>query len=130
MTPMNLLEEIAAHLEWCGIGTLASAEEDGDIHWARMPDSPDECSCVFSTDSGFGGPDSTARFQIMTRSKSTRRAYEISYAIGQELAGYDGFLAGDGRMVHIDVVNAATGIGADTKKRELYVTNITVRYCN
>ena len=29
---MNLLEEIAAHLEWCGLGTLATSEEDGDIN--------------------------------------------------------------------------------------------------
>lgn len=126
---MNLLEELAHHLEFLGFGTCADAETDGDIHWARMPDSPDDCICVYSTDSGVGGPDSRARFQIMNRAKSARTAYETSYAIAQDLEGFDGFLAGDGHQVIIEVVNAATGLGPDTKKRDVYVTNITVRYC-
>lgn len=129
MIQMNILEELAHHLEFCGLGTVADAETDGDIHWARMPDQPDDCVCVFSTDSGVGGPDSQARFQIMNRSKSPRAAYERSYAIAQELDGFDGFLGGDGRQAIIEVSNAATGLGPDTKKREIYVTNIIVRYC-
>lgn len=127
---MNLLEELAAHLEYCGFGTAASAEADGDIHWGRMPDSPDDCICVFSTDSGVGGMDSTARFQIMNRARSTKTAYETSYAIAQELEDFNGFLHGDGRLVDIEIINAATGLGPDTKKREVYVTNIAVKYCN
>ena len=130
MIMMNLLEELARHLEFCGFGTVADENADGDIHWARMPDSPDDCICVFSTDSGVGGPDSTARFQIMNRAKSTRTAYELSYAIAQELDDYSGFLNGDGHDVHIEIINAATGLGPDTKKREVYVTNIAVKYCN
>lgn len=126
---MNLLEELAAHLEWCGFGTLACADTDGDIHWARMPDAPDDCICVFSADSGVGGADSTARFQIMNRAKSTRKAYETSYAIAQELDDFDGYLCGDGRLANIEILNAATGLGPDTKKREIYVTNIAVKYC-
>ena len=90
----------------------------------------DTVTCVFSTDSGVGGPDSTARFQIMNRAKSTRTAYEVSYAIAQELDDYSGFLNGDGHDVHIEIINAATGLGPDTKKREVYVTNIAVKYCN
>lgn len=127
---MNLLEELAAHLEYCGFGTAASAEADGDIHWGRMPDSPDDCICVFSTDSGVGGMDSTARFQIMNRARSTKTAYETSYTIAQELEDFNGFLHGDGRLVDIEIINAATGLGPDTKKREVYVTNIAVKYCN
>lgn len=127
---MNLLEELAAHLEYCGFGTAASAEADGDIHWGRMPDSPDDCICVFSTDSGVGGMDSTARLQIMNRARSTKTAYETSYAIAQELEDFNGFLHGDGRLVDIEIINAATGLGPDTKKREVYVTNIAVKYCN
>lgn len=126
---MNLLEELARHLEFCGFGTCADAEADGNIHWARMPDSPDRCICVFSTDSGVGGPDSVARVQIMTRSKSTREAYEMAYAIAQEFDRFDGYLAGDGRLAQCEVLNAASGLGPDTKKREIYVTNIAVRYC-
>lgn len=127
---MNLLEELAAHLEYCGFGTAASAEADGDIHWGRMPDSPDDCICVFSTDSGVGGMDSTARLQIINRARSTKTAYETSYAIAQELEDFNGFLHGDGRLVDIEIINAATGLGPDTKKREVYVTNIAVKYCN
>lgn len=129
MNGMNLMEEIAKHLEWCGFGTAADEETDGNIHWGRMPDSPDDCICVYSTDSGVGGPDSTARLQIMNRAKSTRTAYEVSEEIAQELDEFNGFLCGDGRMAIISVINAATGLGPDTKKREVYVTNITVKYC-
>ena len=127
---MNLLEDIARHLEFCGFGNMADESADGNIHWARMPDSPDDCICVYSSDSGAGGPDSTARFQIMARAKSSRKAYETAYEIGQALDDFDGFLAGDGHHVNIDVINAAAGLGPDTKKREIYVTNIAVKYCN
>ncbi|MBR6029220.1 MAG: hypothetical protein IKP40_09010 [Clostridia bacterium] len=126
---MNLLEEIAAHLEWCGFGTAADAQTDGDIHWARMPDSPDDCVCVFSTDTGVGGADSVARIQIMCRARSPRAAYERACAIAGALDRFDGYLHGDGRLAHIRVMNAGTGLGEDTKKRELYVDNISVRYC-
>ena len=127
---MNLLEELARHLEFCGFGIFADETTDGDICWARMPDAPDDCICVFSTDSGVGGPDSTARFQIMNRGHETKAAYELSYNIAQELDDFHGFLCGDGRQVIIEIVNAATGLGPDSKKREIYVTNIAVRYCD
>lgn len=127
---MNILEELAEHLAFCGFGSTATAEEDGDICWGRMPDEPDDCTCIFSSDTGTGGPDSPGRFQIMTRARSTRKAYELSCAIGEELDGFHGFLHGDGRQTIIEVVNAGTGMGADTKKREVYVTNIRVKYCN
>lgn len=127
---MNILEELAHHLEFCGFGTIADAEHDGDITWARMPDEPDDCTCVFSTDSGVGGPESSARFQIMTRAKSPKKAYELSYNIAQEFDDFDDFLNGDGRLAKIEVINAAQGLGSDTKKREVYVTNIQVKYCN
>ena len=126
---MNILEEIALHLEWEGAGTVATAEHDGDIFWGRMPDDPDDCVCVFSTDSGTGGPDSLARFQIMNRSASTKRAYELSCEIGGIFDRFNGFLHGDGRQAVCETVNCGTGLGADTKKREIYVTNITMKYC-
>ena len=127
---MNLLEEMARHLEFCGFGTVADDTTDGDIHWARMPDSPDDCICIYSSDSGVGGMDSKARIQIMNRSANTRTAYEVSYAIAQALNDFEGFLYGDGRYVNIEVINSASGLGPDTKKREVYVTNIAVKYCN
>ena len=43
---MNLLEELARHLEFCGFGTAADENANGNIHWARMPDAPDNCICV------------------------------------------------------------------------------------
>ena len=127
---MNLLEECAFHLEWLGFGKAATAENDGNIHWARMPDDPDDCICLYSTDSGVGGPDDTARIQVMVRSKSARHAYETAYSIAQEFDKFNGFLCGDGRQVTTTVINAASGLGADSKKREVYVSNIAVRYCN
>lgn len=127
---MNILEELARHLEYCGFGAVADENTDGDIFWGRMPDAPDDCVCVYSTDSGVGGADSTARFQIMNRARETKKAYETSFAIAQEMEDFDGFLCGDGRDVTVEVINAAAGLGPDTKKREVYVTNIAVRYCN
>lgn len=126
---MNLLEELAHHLEFCGFGTVASEEEDGNIHWARMPDSPDSCICVYSTDSGVPTSENGARIQIMNRSNKTREAYETSADIANELDGFHGFLNGNGRLVRISVENAACGIGTDTKKREMYTTNLRVHYC-
>ena len=127
---MFLIEELAEHLEWRGFGTLAASDTDGDITWGRMPDSPDDCITVFSTDSGTGGPNSQARVQIMVRARSAKKAYETSCAIAEDLEEFSGYLHGDGPGANVEVINAATGLGADTKKREIYVTNIAVRYCN
>ena len=126
---MNLLEQLAAHLAFCGFGTAASYEADGNIHWGRMPDQPDDCICVFSMDSSVPGDENGARIQIMNRAKQPRKAYETAYQIACELDGFAGFLGGDGSMAHITVESSAVGLGADTKKRELYSTNIRVRYC-
>lgn len=126
---MNLIEEIAHHLAFCGFGEVATAEADGNIHWARMPDHPDSCICVFSTDTGKAGSEVGARIQILNRSKATREAYETSVAIANELDDFTGFLNGNGRLVRTEIENSACGIGTDTKKRELYSTNIRVYYC-
>ena len=126
---MNLLEQIAAHLELCGFGTVATARQDGNIHWGRMPDQPDDCICVYSTDSAYPGAENGARIQIMNRAKQPRKAYEVAYQIACELDGFNGFLGGDGSMANIEIMSSAVGVGADTKKRELYSTNIRVRYC-
>ena len=130
MMAMNLLEELALHLEFCGFGVMADEERDGNIFWGRMPDSPDDCVCVFSSDSSVGGAGSPARFQIMNRAQETKAAYELSYNIAQELDDFHGFLCGDGRQVIIEIINAASGLGPDSKKREIYVTNIAVQYCD
>lgn len=45
-----MLEEISRHLAFCGLGTV-----DEDIFWGRMPDEPDACLCVYSSDSGVPG---------------------------------------------------------------------------
>ncbi len=127
---MNLLEQIAEHLEFCGIGTANTNDAQGDIFWGLMPDTPDKCACIFSTDSGYGGSDNGARIQIMTRAKTTREAYELSQAIVYELAEFDGFLAGGGAHARIEIINASAGLGSDGKKRELYSSNFRVYYCN
>ena len=54
----------------------------------------------------------------------------VTAAIAQELDEFNGFLNGDGRSVIIEIINAATGLGPDTKKRDVYVTNIAVKYCS
>ena len=127
---MNLLEQIAKHLEFCGFGNVPNEITPGNIHWGKMPDQPDTCICVFSSDTGYGGSDNGARIQIYVRSKTTREAYELAQAITDELVDFDGFLGGDGAHACIDLINSATGLGADTKKRELYSSNYLVHYCD
>ncbi len=127
---MNLLEQFARHIEFCGFGTVADKETNGNIFWGLMPDTPDTAICVFSTDSGYGGSENGARIQVVVRAKTTKEAYELSQAIANELAEFDGYLAGDGADAHIRVLNASAGLGADGKKRELYSSNYLVHYCN
>ena len=127
---MNLIEQIALHLQFCGLGAVSTKEAHGDIYWGRMPDEPDQCICVFSTDTGTPGANGNpARIQIMTRSKSTKWAYTKACEIAGEFDRFNGFLAGDGPQVITDVINSGAGLGADAKKRELYSTNIYCRYC-
>lgn len=127
---MNLLEHLALHLDFEGLGTAAAADHDGDIHWGLMPDAPDDCICCFSTDSGVPGEPSGARIQIYTRSRSNIRAYERAVAITETLEGFHGFLHGDGPDVSIETINSAAGLGADSKQRALYASNFRVRYCD
>lgn len=125
-----MLEELCRHLEFCGLGSMPDETQSGNIHWGHMPDSPDECICVLSTDSGLPGSDSGARIQVMTRAVTTRAAYELSQRVAEELDGFSGFLAGDGARASIEAINTSTGLGADTKRRELYSSNFLVRYCD
>lgn len=126
---MNLLEEFADHLEFLGLGTVARGTEPGNIYWGRMPDQPDDCICVFSSDSGTPGQDHPARIQIITRSRTTRTAYELSQAIAEEIDDETGYLHGDGAYVRINAINTSQGIGTDAKQREMYTSNYYVRYC-
>ena len=95
-----------------------------------MPDQPDNAVCVFSTDSGYGGSDDGARVQVVVRARVTRAAYELSQRIVEDLAEFDGYLAGDGARVQIEIINASAGLGVDEKRRDLYSSNFLVRYCN
>ena len=126
----NLIEQIAKHIEFIGHGTIADADNDGNIFWGKMPDTPDTAICVFSTDSQYGGSETGARIQVMVRAKTSRIAYELSNAIADDLIEFDGFLAGDGAHVFITAQNVSEGLGADAMQRELYVSNYHVKYCN
>ena len=134
MAQMNLLEQFARHIEFLGFGDVADEEHDGTIFYGRMPDTPDRCVCVFSSDSQFGGSDKPARIQLYVRDKFTKDAYEYSQAIVEGLLGsdgvFDGFLAGDGAHVSIEAINTSNGIGTDSRNRELYSSNFYVYYCD
>ena len=117
---MNLLKQLAAHLEYCGLG-----EMDRDIFWGRMPDGPDACACLFSADSG----PQEARITLVSRAGAPVEAYEKACLMAETLDGYDGFLAGEGTLAKIDVITHAAGMGGDGKKRELYRNELRVRYC-
>lgn len=120
---MNLLKEIARHLEFCGFGGM-----DETVFWGRMPDVPDSCIGVLSSNSAFPGAAEGARLQIVNRAETPEEAYETAFALGCELADFSGFLAGDGPMAKITVLTAAQGLGGDGKKRELYAAEIRVLY--
>lgn len=121
---MNLLEQLARHLDFCGLGRT-----DEDIFWGRMPDAPDDCLCVYSSDSGLPGRDEGARVQIVNRGRTPKAAYETACAVARELDGMRGFLAGDGALARIRVDSSAVGLGADARKREMYAANLTVYSC-
>ena len=127
---MNLLEQFARHIEFLGFGTVADDSTEGNIFWGVAPDSPDPCITVYSTDSAYAGPPNGARLQMIVRGTSADDAYTLSQAIVEELAEFEGFLAGDGARVSIDVLNASAGIGSDTRKREMYSSNFRVYYCD
>lgn len=127
---MNLLEQFARHIEFLGHGTVADAETDGDIFWGWTPDSPDDCITVFSTDSAYAGSATGARIQMIVRGKTSKSAYERSQAIVEDLAEFEGYLAGDGARVYVEVINASAGIGSDNRKREMYSSNFRVYYCD
>lgn len=126
----NMLKHLAEHLEFEGFGRMNTASASGDIFWGVMPDAPDTCICVFSTDSGYAGSADGGRFQIVTRSPSIKTAYELSQSIAEALAEFTGFLHGDGPDVTIDVINASSQLGPDAKQREEVSSNFTVRYCD
>lgn len=126
---MNLIEEIANHIEFLGHGIMATSDQAGSVFWGLMPDDPDLCVAVFSSDSSYAGSPNGARIQIMTRAKTTREAYELSQQIAEDLTGFMGFLGGDRSYVSIDQTNASTGIGADAQRREIYSSNFIVKYC-
>lgn len=126
---MLLIEQIADHLEFLGFGTLPTNAASGSIFWGTMPDEPDECIAVYSSDSAYAGSEQGARVQIMVRGKTVKSAYSLSQAIVEALVDFDGFLGGDGAHVRIDVENASTGLGTDSKKRELFSSNFRVFYC-
>ena len=116
-----MLEQIARHLAFCGLGTV-----DEDIFWGRMPD---ECLCVYSSDSGVPGKDEGSRVQIVNRSRTPGAGYDMACRVAEALDGMRGFLAGDGAMAQMRVTSAAVGLGADAKKREMYAANVTVYSC-
>lgn len=126
---MNLLEQFARHIEFLGHGTVSDSETAGDIFWGWTPDEPTDCVTVFSSDSAYAGSPTGARIQMIVRGSTPKAAYERSQAIVEDLVDFQGYLAGDGARVSIDVVNASAGIGSDSKKREMYSSNFRVFYC-
>lgn len=129
---MNLLEQVARHLEFVGIGNVSTEENEGDIFYGHLPDQPGSAVCVFSTDSGYAGSEDGARIQIYTRGVvgDTKTPYERACRITDELRDFMGFLAGDGPDVQIKVINSAQGMGLDTSGRHIYVSNYRVFYCD
>lgn len=128
---MNLMEQLARHLEFLGFGVYASEQEAGDIFYGQMPDAPDSAVCVFSQDSAMPGSASGARMQVFTRGAvgDAKGPYEAACAIAEALEGFMGFLMGDGVYVRIEAVSVAQGMGLDESGRHIYSSNYRVFYC-
>lgn len=127
---MNLLEDIARHLEFLNIGIMPTEDREGTIYWGLLPDQPDAAICVYSTNSGLCGSQShPARIQVLVRATTTREAYEVSQNIAEALDGFAGYLHGDGAWAVIDAIDTSQGIGTDLLRREMYCSNFYVRYC-
>ena len=119
---VNLLKEVACHLEFCGLGRV-----DGDIFWGRMPDGPEDCVGVFAANGGLPGAETAARVQILARARETGGAYARACRIAEALDGFNGFLHGGGAAAKIEAAGAS-GRGEDEKKREMYMVEIRVKY--
>ena len=126
---MNLLEQVARHIAYLGFGRVPSAEEEGEIFYGTLPDSPDFAICVYATDASYPGSKTGARLQILVRGRTDREAYRTCQDLAFALADYDGFLAGGLSRAVIDLMNGARGLGSDEKKRKLYACNIRLRFC-
>ena len=87
MKRVNLIEQMANHLEFLGLGLCATEEQDGNIFWGHLPDKPDCAICIFSTDTGFSGRKDGARIQIYTRGGvgDAQWPYEMACRITEEL---------------------------------------------
>lgn len=118
---MNLPEQVARHLAFCGLGR---AEED--IYWGRLPDSPDRCIGVFALG---GTAEEGERIQVLNRGTGPREAYETARRIGTVLDGFRGFLAGDGPWTLCDAEKWAESLAPDGKKREMYAAEVRLRCC-
>lgn len=127
---MNLLEEIAYHLEFERLGKVPNETEDGNIYYGKLPDDPSNAIAIMSSDSSFAGSEQGARIQILVRGESFKKAYNKSVEIVEAINYFSGFLHGDGMNASIFVENGPSGLGTDGKKRELYSINIRVYYCN
>lgn len=126
---MDILSQIAAHMEWVGIGIMSTDTTEGNIFTGVMPDNPDTCIAVYASDAAYPGAEDGARIQIVVRGPYTSEAFPLAQKIVDELVDYNGFLSGDGYRARIELVNGASGIGADARARELYSINLRVFYC-
>ena len=126
---MKILEQMAYHLEFLGFGRVPNQEQDGDIFWGTMPDSPDSAIGVFATDASYPGSKTGGRFQIICRAQTDRDAFETCCEIVSALDDYNGFLAGGYSKAIIWIINGAKGMGMDDKKRKIYGCNVRVQYC-
>ncbi|MBR1710597.1 MAG: hypothetical protein IJ719_17530 [Clostridia bacterium] len=133
---MNLLEHIADHLDFEGLGILNTDEQEGDIFWGILPEdlpaNAERSISVMSTDSSYGGSPSGARIQIFTRGGigDVRTSYELACEITRVLEGFNGYLHGDGPHVRVEVLSSAQGSGLDTSGRHYYVSNYKFYYCD
>lgn len=106
-----IIEEVVSYLELNGYGTFKK-----DLFGVSMPNSPDECVCVYDNAGyepgiNFDSVTEYPCFQIISRAKNYKIAYEKLYNIYK-------FLNGDtGLYIFIEAEQSPAGIGKDENGR-------------
>ena len=124
-----ILEEDTRHLASLGLGRIPDEIAEGDLYYARRPETPDEAGGILPTDASMPGSGQGARLQLIVRARTVRDATLRMQGMLDALDGFEGFLSGSGSYARIRVDNGVHGLGTDDRRRVLYSANLRVWYC-
>lgn len=121
---MNLLEEVARHLEFEGLGRTG---EKCDLFYGVMPPEPDICLSVLALD--LGAPGREGRIQILLRDLNPRALMERSEELVRRLDGFEGYLGGCLSLASLSLLSGPRGMGSDERRRCLCAVHFRILRC-